>query len=334
MVNLNKKLKDIVMSSPILPVVIIFFILSALFIPNFASIYNLKNLLLQSSDVLIAACGLTFVVLNGGIDFSVTATLTLASVVGAYIMALSPIAATPMIAIPVAITVMISIGLIIGIINGIAVSKLKIPSFVATMATQLAVTGVAVLFTMTLTGKASINGIVKEFFVLGGGGDYFLLPIIISFGICFFCHWLLTYTKFGREVYAIGNNNLCAEVSGISVKKVTMKIMILSGVLAAIAGILLTARNEAGVASLGDKMFISLISCVIVGGTSTAGGSGGIKYTLYGVLFITLLNNAMNLLQIEWNLLMILQGILILIATLVGIGVKRKRRLSLMENNK
>lgn len=329
--NLKKTMKTMMIKTPILPVLIIFFILSMLFVPNFSTVYNLKNLLLQTSDILIVSCGLTFVVLNGGIDFSVTATLTLASVIGAYIMALSSIAVNPVLAIIVAIVVMLVIGLIIGLINGVAVAKFKIPSFIATMATQLTFTGIAVLFAMTVTGKASINGITEGFFVLGGIGNYFIIPIIISLTVFLFSHWLLTYTKFGREVYAIGNNNLCADISGISVAKTTIKIMVISGVLAALAGIILTARNEAGVASLGDKMFISIISCVIVGGTSTAGGSGGVKNTFYGVLFITLLNNAMNLLRVEWNLLMVFQGILILIAMFTAIKVKKTRTLKLVE---
>jgi len=320
--------KGILVETPILPVLALFFILALLFVPNFATVYNIKNYFLQVSDVLIVACGLTFVVLNGGIDFSTTATLTLGSVIGAYIMALSPVAQTPVLAILLAIMSMLGIGIVIGLINGFAVAKMKIPSFVATMATNLIFSGLAVLLCMELTGKASIHGITSIFFVLGGSGKYYFVPIIIAALCCLFSHWLLTKTKFGREVYSIGVNNVCSEVSGIRVGRTTILLMVLSGLFASIEGIILTARNEAGVASLGDKMFLVIIACVIVGGTSTAGGFGGIKQTLYGVLFITLLNNAMNLLQVQWNLLMVFQGVLILIATLVGIRVKNSRKLN------
>jgi Ribose/xylose/arabinose/galactoside ABC-type transport systems, permease components len=328
--KMKARANEILIDTPILPVLIVFFIASAFFVPNFATAYNIKNYFLQASDLLVVSCGLTFVVLNGGIDFSVTATLTLGSVMGAYIMALSPVAGNPMVSIPLAIVTMIGIGLIVGLINGIAVANLKIPSFIATMATNLVFSGLAVLLCMNLTGKSSIYGISKQFFVLGGSGKYFIVPIAVSAVCCLLCHWLLRSTKFGRDVYAIGINNVCAEVSGVKVKKVTVSIMLLSGLFAAVEGILLTARNEAGVASLGDKMFLAIIACVIVGGTSTSGGFGGIKQTLYGVLFITLLNNTMNLLQVEWNLLMLFQGILILVATLVGINVKKSKRLNVI----
>jgi len=332
--RMKTQARDILLDTPILPVLIVFFIWSVVFVPNFATAYNIKNYFLQASDLLVVACGLTFVVLNGGIDFSVTATLTLGSVMGAYIMAMSPVAGNPVVSIPLAILTMMGIGLVVGLINGFAVAKLKIPSFIATMATNLVFSGLAVLLCMNLTGKSSISGISKEFFILGGSGNYFFVPIAISGVCCLFCHWLLRSTKFGRDVYSIGINNVCAEVSGVKVKKVTVSIMVLSGLFAAVEGILLTARNEAGVASLGDKMFLAVIACVIVGGTSTSGGFGGIKQTLYGVLFITLLNNTMNLLQVEWNLLMLFQGVLILIATLVGIKVKQSRRLNVLGGKK
>ncbi len=332
--KMKAQAKGILIDAPILPVLIVFFVTATFLVPNFATTYNIKNYFLQVSDLLVVSCGLTFVVLNGGIDFSVTATLTLGSVMGAYIMALSPIADNPAVSIPVAIITMLGIGLLVGLINGFAVAKLKIPSFIATMATNLVFSGIAVLLCMNLTGKSSINGISNEFYVLGGSGSFFFVPIAISGLCCLFCHWLLSRTKFGREVYAIGTNNVCAEVSGVNVKKVTVYIMLLASMFAAVEGILLTARNEAGVASLGDKMFLAIIACVIVGGTSTSGGSGGIKQTLYGVLFITLLNNTMNLLQVEWNLLMLFQGVLILIATLVGINVKQSRRLNVLGGKK
>ena len=328
MSKVAEKARGILIETPILPILIIYFIISIIFVPHFATVFNIRSFFLQASDILIVACGLTFVVLNGGIDFSVTATLTLGSVVGAFIMAMSPLASMPFVSIPVAILVMLLIGLIIGGINGFAVSRLKMPSFIATTATGLAFSGLAVLFTMQIAGRPSIFGLPSAFFALGGSRQFFFVPIAISGLCCLFCHWLLTRTKFGRELYAIGINNVCAEVSGVNVKRITASIMVLSGFFAAIQGILLTARNEAGIASLGDRMFLPIIACVIIGGSSTAGGFGGIKNTLCGVLFIALINNTMNLWRVEWNWLMSIQGLLILGASLIGIAVKRSRRLN------
>lgn len=316
--------------NPILPIFIIAFIAACIFVPNFVSLYNLKNFMLQSSDVLIIACGITFVVLNGGIDFSVTSTLTLGSVVGAYIMAMSPIAEYPLLSIPVAIIVMILLGIIIGSINGFAVTRLKMPSFIATLSTQLAFSGIAILFASLVTDKPSIAGLPEQFFILGGSGKFFFVPIVISAVVWGFSYWLLKYTNFGRRLYAVGINPKTSFISGVPVKKVVFSVMVLSGMYAGIASILATARNQVGVTSLGDKMFITIIACVIVGGTKISGGFGGVKNTLFGVLFITLLNNTMNLLGVEWYVIMIEQGMLILLAAMSGYWLsnyKNKRML-------
>ena len=320
--------------NPILPIFILAFLAACIFVPNFVSLYNLKNFLLQSSDVLVVACGITFVVLNGGIDFSVTSTLTLGSVVGAYIMAMSPLAIYPYLSIVVAIIAMITIGILIGMINGFAVTRLKMPSFIATLATQLAFSGIAVLFVSTITDKPSIAGLPEPFFALGGSGKFFIVPIVISMVIWTFSYWLLKYTNFGRRLYAVGINPKTAFISGIPVKKVIFRIMILSGMYAGIASILATARNQVGVTSLGDKMFISIIACVIVGGTKISGGFGGVKQTLFGVLFITLLNNTMNLLGVEWYVIMIEQGMLILFAAMSGFWLSKRQNKRLLGGTK
>lgn len=301
---------------PILPILIISFILSALYIPYFFTAYNLKNYLLQTADLLIISCGVTFVVLNGGIDFSVTSVLTLGSVVGAYIMALSPIAGNTAFSIPLAIVVMMGLGLLVGLINGLSVTRLKMPSFVTTLATQLVVLGIAVYFTSMVSETASISGLPEGFFVFGGEGKYFAVPIAIAFAVWLFSHWLLSRTLFGRRVYAIGVNPKVSHISGIPVKRTIVYMMVICGLYAGLASVIATARNQVGMSSLGDKMFITVIASVIVGGTSTSGGFGGVHKTLLGVLFITLINNTMNLLGVGWYTIMIVLGALIILSAL------------------
>jgi ribose/xylose/arabinose/galactoside ABC-type transport system permease subunit len=303
---------------PALPFLILGFILSCFFVRNFASAYNMKVFLLQSVDLLVICCGITFVLLNGGIDFSVTSILSLNSVAGAYIMALSPLSPNPLLSIPVAIAVMLLLGVLVGTINGAAVAYLKMPSFIATLATQLAVSGSAILFRSIVTDKTSITGLPETFFVLGGSGPFFIVPVIIAVLSWLFCFWLLGFTRFGRSLFAVGVNPRVASISGINVKKVIFFIMLLSSIFGAVASILSTARNQVGLPSLGDKLFISVIAAVIVGGTSTAGGFGGLWQTLVGVLFITLINNTLNLLRVEWYAVTVIQGLVILIATIMG----------------
>jgi len=322
---LKNKIIGVLRDMPILPLLIISFVLAACFVPHFFTLYNLKNYLLQSADLLIISCGLTFVVLNGGIDFSVTSVMALGSVVGAYIMALSPLAATPAVSIPVAILVMMGIGVLVGFVNGLSVVKLKMPSFVATLATQLIVLGLAVQFASTVSGTSSISGLPEAFFILGGEGKFFLVPVVIAFSMWLFSHWLLTRTLFGKRVYAVGVNPLTSFISGIPVKKTILTLMVISGLFAGVACVIATARNQVGMSSLGDKMFLTTIASVIVGGTSTAGGFGGVNKTLLGVLFITLLNNAMNLLGVGWYIIMITLGGLIIASAMTSYLLNRQR---------
>lgn len=316
--NHERKVLWMLRDMPILPLLVASFLLAIAFVPHFCTIYNLKNYLLQSADLLIISCGLTFVVLNGGIDFSVTSVLTLGSVLGAYIMALSPLAGSPALSIPVAILAMMAVGLLVGLVNGLSVTRLRMPSFVATLATQLIVLGLAVQFASLVSDTASIAGLPEAFFVLGGEGRYFFVPILIAFSVWLFSHWLLARTIFGKRVYAIGVNPKASFISGVPVKKTIVQLMIISGLFAGIASIVATARNQVGMPSLGDKMFLTTIASVIVGGTSTSGGFGGVGKTLLGVLFITLLNNAMNLLGVGWEVIMIVLGALIVVSAAGG----------------
>jgi ribose/xylose/arabinose/galactoside ABC-type transport system permease subunit len=240
-------------------------------------------------------------------------------------MVASPLAATPPLSIPVAIVAVICIGVLVGMVNGVSVVKLKMPSFVATLATQLIFLGLAVQLASMVSETSTISGLPDAFLVLGGEGKYFLVPIVIAFSLFFFSHWLLRRTLFGKRVFAVGVNPTVSFISGIPVKKTIFWLMILSGLFAAIASLIATARNEAGMASLGDKMFLTTIASVIVGGSSTAGGFGGVHKTLMGVLFITLLNNAMNLLGVGWYTIMIVLGALIVLSAMSSYFLNQRK---------
>jgi ribose/xylose/arabinose/galactoside ABC-type transport system permease subunit len=315
-------LKGFALNNSILLLLLVMFGASALFAPNFLSLFNVKNLLLQSVDIMVISVGVTFVLLNGGIDFSCVAVLALGSVFGAYTMALSPLAHTPL-AIPAGILVMVSIGLLVGAINGLSVTVLKMPSFIATLATMMAGSGVAVWFTSIVAEKASIIGLPERFFILGGDQGYIFLPIIIAVSLVLIAHWLLSTTLFGRRVFAVGTNPKAAFISGMPVKRTVFLLMLLSGLCAGIQSVIATARNQAGIPSLGDRVFIDIVASIIIGGTSVFGGSGGVIKTVYGVLFITLLNNVVNLLGIEWYVISLIKGILVLIAAFIDVFSKR-----------
>jgi ribose/xylose/arabinose/galactoside ABC-type transport system permease subunit len=315
-------LRGFALHNSILLLLLLMFAGAALLAPGFLSLFNVKNLLLQSVDIMIISVGVTFVVLNGGIDFSCVAVLALGSVFGAWVMAQSPVAHTAL-AIPAGIVAMMVIGLVVGAINGFSVVVLKMPSFIATLATMMAGGGVAVWFTSLVAEKASIIGLPEPFFILGGEQGYILVPVIIALALILLGHWLLSTTLFGRRVYAVGTNPKAAFISGMPVKRTVFLLMLVSGLLAGIQSVIATARNQAGVPSLGDRIFIDIVASIIIGGTSIFGGSGGVIKTVYGVLFITLLNNVVNLLGIEWYVISLIKGILVLIAAFIDVFSKR-----------
>jgi ribose/xylose/arabinose/galactoside ABC-type transport system permease subunit len=319
-------LKKTVVGYPIIAFLVVAILFAVIFVPHFTSSNNLINLCLQVCDLLVIACGLTFILLNASIDFSCTSVLAVSSVVGAYIMALSPLSQYPALAIVVAVIVMIAIGALFGVINGIAVIRLKMPSFIATLATQLIGSAFAVWFTSQFNDRAaSIGGLPPAFFIIGGKGDWFIVPVLISIAMLILANWMMRKTKFGRNVYAVGTNPKTALISGIPVKKTIFMMFLISGIFAGVEGVLLTARNQAGISGLGSTMFINIVAAVVIGGTSILGGFGGMIQTLLGVCFIVIINNAMNLIGVEWYTILLVQGILILIATFIDYLIKHPR---------
>jgi len=183
--------------------------------------------------------------------------------------------------------------------------------------------GVAVWFTSIVSDKASIIGIPERFFALGGTRGHTLVPIIIALALVLLAHWLLSATLFGRRVFAIGTNPKASFISGMPVKRTVFLLLLVSGLCAGVQSVIATARNQAGIPSLGDRVFIDIVAAIIIGGTSVFGGSGGVIKTVYGVLFISLLNNDVNMLGIEWYVISLIKGLLVLIAAFIDVFSKR-----------
>jgi ribose transport system permease protein len=299
---------------------IVYAIAAVIFVPKFANPENLMNILVQSSDLVILSCGMTFVFLNGSIDFSVVAVLALASVFGAKILTSGGSLAVNIV---LAIIVMLGVGAVIGLINGFVVTRLKMPSFIATMSTQLIFSGVA----LTLTQSSTIGNVPKEFNAIAQ--SRFLgvpIPSIITVAVAGIAVFTLHYTVYGRKVFAVGTNQRTSNISGIPIKRTIMSLFVISGVSSAVACIIMTARLGAGIPSLGKDMLMDIVAAVVVGGTSVSGGEGGIAGTVLGAILIVALNNSLNLLGAEWYTINICKGILILTACLLSIVRSRTRK--------
>lgn len=320
MSNLRRYLQE----KPINLVFLPFVVLSLIFIPGFGRWQNLVNILVQSADLSIIACGMTFVIMNGGIDFSVVAVINLGSIVGASVMTRDGgmLGSSPY-GWAVAILVMLIVGLLIGAVNGIAVVKLKMPSFIATMGTQLVFSGLALVYTQSVT----IGDLPDSFTGIAEGSiAYVPIPILMTIAVVAFSYYLLHHTVFGRHVFAIGTSHKVSYISGIHVKRTVFTLFLLSGFLAALGGTIMTSRVGAGMPALAREMLLDIVAAVIIGGTSIAGGRGSMIGTLIGAVFIIVLNNSLKLLGIQWYIINVFKGVLVLVVAFLDFVGRRGHR--------
>lgn len=300
--------KDIgryILKNAVIPFFVIYFLISIIFIPGFSKIANLTSVFTQASFLFILSCGLTFVFINGGIDFSIIGIMGLSSILGASIMK----SGNSYGLIILAILVMISVGIIIGCINGFSVTILKMPSFIATMATNLIFSGLAIWYTKS----ASISGLPKAFTAIGQS-DFFgiPMPIIVTIVIAALAAYILHGTVFGRYLIAIGTNQKVSRISGLPVKRTVFIVFIISGLFASIAAIMMTSKTATGIPMMGDSMLIDIVAAVLIGGTSISGGKGTILGTALGAILVIMLNNSLYLVGLEWFVINIFKGVLVL----------------------
>lgn len=293
---------------PLLGLIILVVIVSILN-PSFLEPLNILNLLRQVAINALIAFGMTFVILTGGIDLSVGAILALSSALtaGMMVSGIDPI---------LAIIIGCILGGLMGTVNGLFITKGKMAPFIATLATMTIFRGL----TLVYTGGNPITGLGDNYlFQLFGRGYFLGIPVpaitmILTFVILFI---ILHKTPFGRKTYAIGGNEKAALISGIKVPKVKVMIYSLSGMLAALAGAILTSRLNSAQPTAGTSYELDAIAAVVLGGTSLSGGKGRIFGTLIGALIIGTLNNGLNLLGVSSFYQMVVKGIVILIAVLL-----------------
>jgi len=279
--------------------------------PNFLEVGNLLNVLRQTSINAIIAMGGTFVILTSGIDLSVGSVLALT---GAFAASLIAAGQGLALTIPVALLT----GLALGAVSGLVITFGAVQPFIATLVGLTVLRGAVLVFSAGTPIDASSGSASDAFAVLGDG--YMLglpIPVVIALVVFAFCWVILTQTRFGRYVYAIGGNENVSRLSGINVALIKTSVYAISGLLSAVAGIILTARLQSAQPTAGQGYELDAIAAVVVGGTSLAGGIGSITGTLVGALIIGVLNNALNLLDVSSYYQMIAKGSVILLAVLV-----------------
>jgi ribose transport system permease protein len=274
---------------------------------RFLTVGNLTNVLRQSTINLIIAIGMTYVILTAGIDLSVGAVLALATVVTADLLQRG---------VPILPTVVLGLllGGVLGMANGLLISRVKVPAFVATLGMMTVARGLA----LTYTQGRPITGLPDAFRYIGTG---YLGPVpmpIIVAGITFLAGYiLLTRTRMGMYIYALGNNPIAAHYTGIATSNYITFVYVLAGSLAALAGMILVARLDSAQPTAGISYEFDAIAAVVVGGTSFAGGEGSLMGTLLGVLVISVLNNGLNLLNVSSFYQPVVTGVVIALALLL-----------------
>ena len=283
--------------------------------PYFLTFSNLLNVLQQTSINAIVAVGMTFVIITAGIDLSVGSIVAFAGVVlGTALQAGLPI--------PLAIVAGLAAGVACGLVNGVLITRGRLPPFISTLGMMSVARGAALVF----TNGRPVSGFASEFRALATGELFFIpLPVLIMVGVYGIGHFLLTRTKVGRYAYAVGGNEEATKLSGVDVHFHKMVVYALSGLTSGIAAVVLTARLNSAQPIAGIMYELDAIAATVIGGTSLMGGEGTLLGTLIGALIMGVLRNGLNLLGVSSYLQQIIIGSVIITAVLVDATLKRQR---------
>jgi ribose transport system permease protein len=284
--------------------------------PHFLTVSNLLNIAQQTSINAIVAAGMTFVIISGGIDLSVGSIVALSGVaLGSLLQANQPAA--------VAIAGAVVMGVGCGVLNGLLVSVGRLPPFIATLGMMSVARGSA----LVLTEGRPISGFSEGFrWIATGSVGPIPAPVIVTLLVYVVAHIVITRTTFGRYVYAIGGNEEATRLSGVAVRFHKTAIYAVSGLMSAVAAVVLTARLNSAQPIAGMMYELDAIAATVIGGTSLMGGEGTLFGTLVGALIMGVLRNGLNLLGVSSFLQQIVIGGVIVGAVLVDTILKRDRR--------
>lgn len=295
-------------------VFLLLFIISTLRYKQFFTVINLMNLFRQSSIIGVIAVGMTFVIITGCIDLSVGSIVAVCGIIAARMCNYNVAAG---------IVIPILAGALIGMINGVFVTKLKIPPWITSLSMMMCLRGVAYL--MTDESSVNVEKVSEAFQVIGRGkvlgipvpGLIFLLTVVLS-------AYSLKYTRFGRSVYAAGGNVEGARMMGIQIDRTIIIAYVLCGIGAAVSGLILTSRLGAAQSTAGELYEMQVIAAVVLGGTLLTGGVGHILGTLFGVFTMSMIANIFNMqgnISTWWQ--NVIMGFLILVIVIMQAGLER-----------
>lgn len=284
---------------------------------GFLSTENLRSILLQGAILAIVAFGMTYLILAAELDLSVGSGVALVSVVTALVL-------RDVGSLPLGILAGIGTGVALGLFNGLVVTRLEVPSFIATLGTLVIAHGIA----LALTNGAVIGPLPDGIGTLADDGFLGVRWLVWLVAAVFLVLVLLqTRTAFGAKVMAIGGNDEAARLSGIKTARVRLVCFVIVGVCVGLAGIGLTARVESGQPNAGTALALTAIAAVVVGGTSITGGRGSVYRTLWGVLLLSVLDNGLDVQGLNPDTKQIVIGAVFVAAASVDVLRARVRRI-------
>ena len=299
-------------------VVVLFTILN----PKFLTAANGINIARQMAETMILAVGLTFVLISGGVDLSIAKTGVMAGCIAGVILFNLDGKVDESLAVIIAVVSALASGAAIGLLNGLVISKLRVLPFIATMGSMTVAFGVAML----LTGGDTISKLPDSFTSMGTGyilQDAFAglkgvqgipVAVIIMIVIVIIGWFIIKKTEFGLNIFAIGGNYRAARLAGLNNDKILILVYIISGVLSALAGLILTARYISAQPGLWEGVNLQVIAGCVIGGTSMRGGSGSVVASLLGMLLMTCMSTGLNLAGIDYSWQQIATGALVIVA--------------------
>lgn len=293
-------------------VLLLVWIYAAFFTPNFASRDNFLNVLRQASFVGVSAVGMTIAIIAGTFDLSVGTALALTAWITIWMAS--------HFGLPAAIIAGLATGMTIGLINGLLVSRVRIPAFVATLGMYYIVRGFASI--LTKDAPATFNG--PSFIWLGNGS---IGPLPVPFVVMIICgligFGILRLTSFGRFVYASGSNKTASEIAGVPLMKVTLLVFVVIGLFNALSAILIGARLYSATAGLEPGFELRVIATVVLGGTRLSGGRGSMLGTIAAALLFATLGNVLNLFHADAFFQRVVEGLVLLVALSIE-GIRQR----------
>ncbi|MDR1898480.1 MAG: ABC transporter permease [Treponema sp.] len=281
---------------------------------SFFTLRNFNNILSQIAIYGIVAFGMTIAIICGEFDLSCGALLGVVTILFTDFAKRVNIGS--------AVLVCLGFCILVGFINGFLVAKIKMSAFVATLATSIALKGFALNYT---SGKPinNVDNQINQF----GNGSVFGIPVIVWFfiGTLLITMYVLRFTRFGRGLYATGGSIEVARMAGINVSFYKIAIFMILGITTAIAGILMAARLSAGNALYGNDLSMTVVAAAVIGGTSLSGGKGSALKTLWGMLVIGVLFNALMILGVQANWQNVLKGAILIAVVAVDATFSRKK---------